>query len=294
LSLKIPKQPSLPGKGPTKRAMVGLFRPFGVLLVFASVFSLAAGELKSKFPRKTIIVKGPSASGGSASENLAPTCALGFNEAYAKCLGGTNSYLMILVANHDDTKAYCAYTGGWAQTTEYYPHHRACFASPGQSEALFFDAAKEILVNWDKETVVSAPLKQDQTSLSCTSSGDAPCKSTVTSNYARQLTKGGQLWQEVPAGGSFTFTWHPSDGYIGVVTKTPQQIFSMYVKNNLGAASSNGLSADVPCRVHTSVEAQANDFPVKGLTGPCQKDNDDYWMAFGIGEITICFPDVSC
>ena len=157
--------------------MVGLFRPFGVLLVFASVFSLAAGELKSKFPRKTIIVKGPSASGGSASENLAPTCALGFNEAYAKCLGGTNSYLMILVANHDDTKAYCAYTGGWAQTTEYYPHHRACFASPGQSEALFFDAAKEILVNWDKETVVSAPLKQDQTSLSCTSSGDAPCKS---------------------------------------------------------------------------------------------------------------------
>ena len=46
----------------------------------------------------------------------------------------------------------------------------------------------------------------------------------------------------------------------------------MYVKNNLGAASSNGLSADVPCSQSTSVQAQANDFPVKGLAGPCQKD----------------------
>ena len=409
--------------------MVGLFRPFGVLLVFAGVFSLTAGELQSKVARKTIIVKGPSASGGSASENLAATCAQGFNEAYARCLGGANSYLMILVANHDDTKAYCAYTGGWAQTTEYYPHHRACFASPGQSEALYFDSARETLVNWNKETVVSAPLKQDQTSLSCTAGGDAPCESTVTSRYARQLTKGGELWQEVPAGGSFTFTWHPSDGYIGVVTKTPQQIFSMFVMDVTAnhddtkaycaytggwaqtteyyphhracfaspgqsealyfdsaretlvnwnketvvsaplkqdqtslsctaggdapcestvtsryarqltkggelwqevpaggsftftwhpsdgyigvvtktpqqifsmfvmdvTAGSNGLSSDVPCRLHTSVEAQARDFPVKGLKGPCQKYSDtDYWMEFGIGPITICFPDVSC
>ena len=273
--------------------MVGLFRPLGVLLVFAGVVSLTAGELQSKVARKTIIVKGPSASGGSASENLAATCAQGFNEAYAKCLGGANSYLMILVTNHDDTKAYCAYTGGWAQTTEYYPHHRACFASPGQSEALYFDSARETLVNWNKETVVSAPLKQDYTSLSCTAGGDAPCESTVTSRYARQLTKGGELWQEVPAGGSFTFTWHPSDGYIGVVTKTPQQIFSMFVMDV--TAGSNGLSSDVPCRLHTSVEAQANDFPVKGLKGPCQKYSDtDYWMEFGIGAITICFPDVSC
>ncbi len=45
----------------------------------------------------------------------------------------------------------------------------------------------------------------------------------------------------------------------------------------------------MPCGVHTSVEAQATDFPVKGLKGPCQKDNDDYWMAFGIGDITMCF-----
>ena len=282
--------------------MVGLFRPFRVLLVFAGVFSLTAGELQSKLGRKTIIVKGPSASGGTASQNLAATCAQGFNEAYAKCLGGTNSYLMILVTNHDDTKAYCAYTGGWAQTTEYYPHHRACYATASRRRraalsTLYFDSSRKTLVNWNKETVVSAPLKQDQTSLSCTAGGDAPCKSTVTSNYARQLTKNGELWQEVPAGGSYTFTWHPSDGYIGVITKTPQQIFSMYVKNNLGAAGSNGLSDNVPCRVHTSVGAQANDFPVKGLKGPCQKDNDDnddYWMAFGIGDITICFPDVSC
>ena len=50
------------------------------------------------------------------------------------------------------------------------------------------------------------------------------------------------------------------------------RIYAMYVKNNLGPASSNGLSADVPCSQSTSVQAQANDFPVKGLTGPCQKD----------------------
>lgn len=68
----------------------------------------------------------------------------------------------------------------------------------------------------------------------------------------------------------------------------------MYVKNNLGAKSSSGLSADVPCATAGSVEFQAKDFPVKGLSGPCQKDNDDYWMAFGSGTVTICFPGVSC
>ena len=24
------------------------------------------------------------------------------------------------------------------------------------------------------------------------------------------------------------------------------------------------------------------------------QDNDDYWMAFGSGDITICFPGVAC
>lgn len=285
--------------------MIGLLRAFSVLLV-ASVFALE-GEcqnceveqvtlLQSKQSTRgqSIIVKGPSPSGGTASQNLAPTCAEGFNAAYAKCLGGTNSYLMILVKNDDDTKAYCAYTGGWAQTTEYYPDHDACFVSPGENVALYFDSASQTLVNWNKETVVSAPLTQDWTSLSCSASGEAPCKSTVTSKYAKQLTKAGKLWQEVPPGGSYTFTWDPSDGYIGVVTKTPEQIYAMYVKNNLGPASSNGLSADVPCSQSTSVQAQANDFPVQGLTGPCQKDNDDYWEAFGSGDITICFPNVPC
>ena len=46
----------------------------------------------------------------------------------------------------------------------------------------------------------------------------------------------------------------------------------MYVKNNLGPSSSNGLSADVPCSTDTSVEWQAKNFPVKGLNGGCQKD----------------------
>lgn len=138
-----------------------------------------------------IIVKGPSGSGGTASQKLAPTCAQGFNEAFAKCLGGKNPYLMVLVTNEDDTKAYCAYTGGWAQTPENYLDHSACFVSPGEKGPLFFDTSvsPKTLSNWYKQTIVSGDLKQDYTSLSCTGSGDSPCKSTVTSKYARQLTK---------------------------------------------------------------------------------------------------------
>ena len=48
--------------------MVGLFRPFGIFLVFASVFSLTVGELQSKVGRKTIIVKGPSLAGNEQKE----------------------------------------------------------------------------------------------------------------------------------------------------------------------------------------------------------------------------------
>ena len=176
----------------------------GLVLV---AISLAAGEsceshsnhsgscepvslLQSQRSQK-IIVKGPSGSGGTASQNLAPTCAQGFNAAFAKCLGGTRNYLMVLVTNEDDTKAYCAYTGGWAQSPENYPDHSACFVSPGEKGPLFFDssASPKTLSNWEKETIVSGDLKQDFTSLSCSDPGDSPCKSTVTSKYARRLTK---------------------------------------------------------------------------------------------------------
>ena len=46
----------------------------------------------------------------------------------------------------------------------------------------------------------------------------------------------------------------------------------MFVKDNLGVGSNNGLSADVPCATAGSVEFQANNFPVKGLSGPCRQD----------------------
>ena len=75
------------------------------------------------------LAPGPSHSGATPAQQLAPTCAERFNAAYAKCLGGQTSYLMILVT--DTQKAYCAYTGGWAMTSENYPNHTACFASPG-------------------------------------------------------------------------------------------------------------------------------------------------------------------
>mmetsp|Transcript_54335 Transcript_54335/g.66678 ORF Transcript_54335/g.66678 Transcript_54335/m.66678 type:complete len:290 (-) Transcript_54335:92-961(-) len=260
----------------------------------SSLLQSKGQSLQNSARSTKIIVKGPSPSGGTASQQLSPTCAQGFNEAFAKCLGGKNNYLMILMSNQDDTKAYCAYTGGWAQTPDNYPDPSACFVSPGEKEPLFFDSSTGNLVNWDKKEIVPSPLKQDFTSLSCNGAGDSPCSSTVTNKYARKLTKGGKPWQEVPAGGEFTFEWSPSDGYIGVTTITPQKIYSMYVKNNLGSSSSNGLSADVPCAQDTSVEWQAKNFPVKGLNGGCQKDNDDYWMAFGSGDVTICFLGVAC
>ena len=43
-------------------------------------------------------------------------------------------------------------------------------------------------------------------------------------DHFQSVSEAGKLWQEVPPGGSYTFTWDPSDGYIGVVTKTPEQI----------------------------------------------------------------------
>ena len=133
-----------------------------------------------------IVVKGPSASGGTPAEELAPTCASGFNAAYAKCLGGTNSYLMIMVT--DATKAYCAYTGGWAKTTDNYPDHTACFASPGQSQPLFYDSGAKTLSDWDGKTVVTGA-EQDYTSLSCSGTGNDPCKATVQPKNSRELTK---------------------------------------------------------------------------------------------------------
>ncbi|CAE7805251.1 Pol [Symbiodinium sp. CCMP2592] len=240
---------------------------------------------------QSIVVKGPSKSSGSPAEQLAPTCAAGFNAAYEKCLGGKNGYLMIIVADEKD--AYCAYTGGWAQTSEYYPDPSACFASPGQSEALFYDATSLSLATWSKETAVAGPLKQDYTALSCSGSGAEPCSATP-SKYGRTLTKGGKTWQVVPPGGEFSFDWSPSDGYVNIETKTPQKIYLVSVKNNLGPSSSSGLSNDIPCGGDGSVDFQAKTFPINGLGSGCQKDNDDYWMAFGSGTVTVCFPDVPC
>ncbi|OLP88445.1 LINE-1 retrotransposable element ORF2 protein [Symbiodinium microadriaticum] len=105
---------------------------------------------------------------------------------------------------------------------------------------------------------------------------------------------GGKTWQVVPPGGEFSFDWSPSDGYVNIETKMPQKIYLVSVKNNLGASSSSGLSHDVPCGRDGSVDFQAKTFPINGLGSDCQKDNDDYWMAFGSGTVTLCFPDVPC
>lgn len=155
------------------------------LLLISALMNGVSGET-ANLRSQVIVVKGPPTSGGTPAQELAPICASGFNAAYAKCLGGTNSYLMIMVT--DATKAYCAYTGGWAQNPENYPDYKACFPSPGQSEPLFYDSGKKTLSTWDEITVVTG-LEQDFTSLSCTRPGANPCEATVQPSYARQLTK---------------------------------------------------------------------------------------------------------
>ena len=51
-----------------------------------------------------------------------------------------------------------------------------------------------------------------------------------------QLSEAGKLWQEVPAGGEYSFSWSPSDGYIGVVTKTETPSKTLVVKIALMAS----------------------------------------------------------
>lgn len=234
-----------------------------------------------------IVIKAPSAGSLSPAEAIASTCAEGFNAAYAKCLGGKNSYLMHIFTDASG-KAYCGYQGGWAIPSQY-PDHSACFASPGFSEALFYDTTKKSLITWDKKVKATEVAMYNGPSLNCAGEGSKPCSANVVVKNRRKVTINQQT-QEIDK--DYSFTWSAHMGYVGIDTITggTSQV-AMYIKN---LAAGPALTSDVPCGHPGSVSDQASKFPVKGLESQCASQNDDYYMKFADETITICFPGSAC
>merc|ERR1712032_1738485 len=200
-----------------------------------------------------IVIKAPPAGSLSPAEAIASKCAEGFNAAYAKCLGGKDSYLMHIFTDASG-KAYCGYQGGWAIPSQY-PDHSACFASPGFSEALFYDTTKKSLITWDKKVKATEVAMYNGPSLNCAGEGSKPCSANVVVKNRR----------------------------IDTITGGTSQV-AMYIKNLAAGAA---LTSDVPCGHPGSVSDQASKFPVKGLESQCASQNDDYYMKFADETITI-------
>merc|ERR1711920_602344 len=204
-----------------------------------------------------IVIKAPPAGSLSPAEAIASTCAEGFNAAYAKCLGGKNSYLMHIFTDASG-KAYCGYQGGWAIPSQY-PDHSACFASPGFSEALFYDTTKKSLITWDKKVKATEVAMYNGPSLNCAGEGSKPCSANVVVKNRRKVTINQQT-QEIDK--DYSFTWSAGMDYVGIDTITggTSQV-AMYIKN---LAAGPALTSDVPCGHPGSVSDQASKFPVKG------------------------------
>jgi len=235
-----------------------------------------------------IVIKAPSAGSLSPAEAIASTCAEGFNAAYAKCLGGKHSYLMHIFTDASG-KAYCGYQGGWAIPSQY-PDHSACFASPGFSEALFYDTTKKSLITWDKKVKATEVTTDNGKALNCNREGSKPCQpNPVVVKNSRKVIMNQQS-QEIDK--DYSFTWSANMPYVGIDTITggTSQV-AMYIKN---LAAGPALTSDVPCGRPGSVSDQASKFPVKGLESQCASQNDDYYMKFADKTITICFPGSAC
>ena len=269
----------------------GLVRPLLLVAGLASTEASAPSTaLRSSAVGGThkITIRAPPSVKGTIEEEIAAVCAQGFNAAYKDCLGGANPYLMQIFTAAG--KAYCGYQGGWAMTPETYPHHEACFASPGQSEALFFDSAGKQLKTWDGQVAVSDVKQYWGKALSCYVEQGGPCASQVVSKYRRTIVINQKPEEMVPGGKDHVLHWDSSMGYVGIVTIRPGQQQAMYVKNLL---SGNALAADVPCRTAGSVQDQVNTFPVWGTRGGCRSDNGDYYVLMG-SAVTVCFPGSPC
>ncbi|CAE8611071.1 unnamed protein product [Polarella glacialis] len=166
-------------------------------------------KLKIKEPLRTshdIVVKGPPESGGTPVEVLAPSCAAGFNSAYAACLGSKNAGLMHMFTDAEKRIAWCAYQGGKYMSTDYYPDSGAsCYASPGQSQPLFYDNGVLMRWDWDTTAVITGvqPYK-DTNALTCFDyKGAKPC--TANDDV--------RLWRAFEPGQLFSFTWDDQAGY---------------------------------------------------------------------------------
>merc|ERR1712222_306834 len=107
-------------------------------------------------------------------------------------------------------KAYCGYQGGWAIPSQY-PDHSACFASPGFSEALFYDTTKKSLITWDKKVKATEVAMYNGPSLNCAGEGSKPCSANVVVKNRRKVTINQQT-QEIDK--DYSFTWSASMGYV--------------------------------------------------------------------------------
>ena len=240
-----------------------------------------------------ILIKAPPPTQHSFVEEIAPICAEGFNKAFQKCtLGGPDdkSNMHIYTAAG---KAYCGYVGGWA-IPDYYKDHTACFVSPGQSEALFYDQNRHVLTTWEGQIAVSGVSEYSGNALSCQGSDlNSPCSTYVRPLYRRVITNH-QKPEEMIPGQDRLLNWHQSVGYVGITTiwpgeKLPKQM-AVYIKN---LVHGDALSTNVPCGQSGSVTDMVGNFPIKGMASGCGNENGDYYMLLG-RQVTVCFPGASC
>ena len=271
----------------------GLVRPLLLVAGLASTEASAPSTgLRSSaaFDRHHITIKAPPHVKGTIEQEIAAVCAKGFNAAFEDCLGGANPYLMQIFTAAG--KAYCGYQGGWAMTPESYPDHEACFASPGQPEALFFDAAGNQLKTWDGRVAISGVKPYWGPALNCNMEQGGPCASTVVPKYRRTITVNEKL-EEMEPGQDRLLAWDSTMGSLHIVTYQPGQKQYMYAKHVWWSDGGDALVADVPCSTAGSVKDQVATFPVQGTKGYCRSHDYEYYMVMG-SSVTVCFPGSPC
>eukprot|EP00928_Gymnodinium_smaydae_P089139 TRINITY_DN73140_c0_g1_i1.p1 TRINITY_DN73140_c0_g1~~TRINITY_DN73140_c0_g1_i1.p1 ORF type:complete len:309 (-),score=56.19 TRINITY_DN73140_c0_g1_i1:95-1021(-) len=239
-----------------------------------------------------IVVKAPPKGNLPPAEEAAATCASLFNAAFAACLGSTNAYLMHIYT--EGNNAYCGYDGGWTlqPSANIYKNPAACAVSPGQEKPLFFDPTAKTLTTFDKTVVVKGVTKYTGGAFSCY---DKPnhgpeCTSRVVAKDRRNVIIHAKPQALLP-GPDKVLEWTPSAGYVGIETIQGNTISVMYVKN---LDAGNGLSNAIPCGQKGSVDEQVRSFPVRGVSGGCANQQQDYYVLFNSKEVTICFPGSAC
>lgn len=240
-----------------------------------------------------ILIKAPPPTKHSIEEEIAPICADGFNKAYQKCFtSGDKRYMMHIYTAAG--KAYCGYQGGYA-VPDSYADHTACFASPGQSEALFYDQKYKALMTFEGQVAVPGVSVYWKNALNCQNEfgPNGPCSANVPVRFRRKIVIN-QKSEEMIPGQDRHLAWDRSVGYVGINTMYPGDTHmenkAVYIKNLVGG---DALVTDVPCNKVGSVTDQTTNFPIKGTVSGCRNENGDYYMLMG-RQVTVCFPGASC